>query len=291
MPVDTPPLLATERSALLDLLDDPSPVVRQGLKHRFADLGDAGHELLRETAHGPNRHLAWFARQYLAELDLDDPAGEFRDYIRDLNHDLETGLIMLARVMRPALDTAAISAQLDKLAQRSRELVVEPASTRSKCRAINRVLFHEFGLRGNAEHYTDPDNSFIDQVLARRCGIPLSLCAVYLLVARRLGLPLEPIGLPGHFMLGCVTEDPPFFIDAFDGGVFRPPEEIFAFLWTHELPPQLSTLAPTPVHEVLCRNCRNLAAHYEAHGDQKHAQLFDGFVNTFAALSASTNKS
>jgi regulator of sirC expression with transglutaminase-like and TPR domain len=194
-------------------------------------------------------------------------------------------MLMLARIARPDLDAAKVTTQLDRMAQRCRDLIVEPASLRSKCRVINRVLFHEVGLRGNAENYTDPDNSFLDQVLARRCGIPISLCTVYLLVAQRLGLALEPIALPGHFMLGCFAEEPPFFIDAFDGGVFRPPEEIYVFLWSNELPPHLSTLTPTPVHEVLCRSCRNLATHYESCGDIPHAQLFDHFITEFEALS------
>ena len=66
------------------------------------------------------------------------------------------------------------------------------------------MLFHEWGFRGNVEQYTDPLNSFIDKVLARRKGIPISLSVLYLLVSERLGMPLEPVGLPGPFCRGLL---------------------------------------------------------------------------------------
>jgi len=146
---------------------------------------------------------------------------------------------------------------------------------------LNRVLFQEYGLRGNVEHYADPRNSFLDEVLARRTGIPLSLCTVYLLVAQRIGLSLEPVGLPGHFLLGCYVAGAPFFIDAFDQGAFRTGEEIFAALRASHIAPRVTDLAPTPVREVLCRSCRNLVNHYAATGDAEHARLFAEFVEEF----------
>jgi regulator of sirC expression with transglutaminase-like and TPR domain len=278
----TPPSLnAREREALRDLLDDSSPAVRRGLLARFAALGPAAEAFLRELSDGSHRTLAWHARWYLEQLELSDPVGEFRTFIRSLNYELETGALLLARTVRPDLDAGKCCAYLDTIAQRCRELIVEPASLREKCRIINRVLYHEHGFRGNLEQYTDPDNSFLDQVLARHKGIPISLCTVYLLVAHRLGLELEPVGLPGHFMVGCYVEDRPFFIDAFDGGVFRTPEEIFTFLRSHDLTPKASDLAPTPIREVLCRSCRNLVGHYEATGDLDHSRLFASFVAEF----------
>src|SRR5205823_3773449 len=142
------------------------------------------------------------------------------------------------------------------------------------------------GFHGNVEHYTDPRNSFLDQVLERRTGIPLSLSIVYLLVAGRLGLELEPVGLPGHFIVGCFTDELPFFIDPFDRGVFRDPEEIFESMRSRQVEPKASDLAPTPVREVLCRSCRNLVNHYKEAGDHDRAKLFAGFVEEFESTYA-----
>ena len=225
------------------------------------------------------RHAAWF----IDELKLTDPVSEFRSFIRSLNYELETGALLLARTVTPHLDVNLCRAGLDEMAARCRELISEPSSNREKCRVMNRVLFHEWGFRGNVEQYTDPMNSFIDKVLVRRKGIPISLSVLYLLVGERLGLPLEPVGLPGHFVVGCYADEAPFFIDPFDQGLFRDAEEVFTLLRSNHISPKPSDLAPTTVREVLCRSCRNLANHYSAASDLARAQIFSEFADEFEA--------
>jgi regulator of sirC expression with transglutaminase-like and TPR domain len=274
---------AAERDALLSLLDDTSPAVRRALLLRFNDLGAISASLLQAVARGSNRVLARHAAWFLEELKFSDPIAEFRGFIRSLNYELESGALLLARTVSPRLEPGACCTELDKIAARCRELIVDPSSAREKCRVLNRVLFHEWGFHGNVENYTDPRNSFLDQVLERRTGIPLSLSIVYLLVAERLSIDLEPVGLPGHFIVGCFADDLPFFIDPFDRGVFRDAEEIFDLLRANNITPKPSDLAPTPVREVLCRNCRNLVNHYTAAGELDRAKLFSRFVEEFEA--------
>ena len=269
------------REALLGLLDDPSPAVRKVLLAHFTAQGPAARGFLEGLIKNGDRLLAGHARGYLEELKFTDPVAEFIGFIRSLNYELETGTLLLSRTVFHELDAGACCEQLDTLAARCRELFAEPLSVREKCRVINRVLFHENGFRGNTEHYTDPLNNFLDQVLARRKGTPLSLSTIYLLVAQRLGIDLEPVGLPGHFMVGCYLEDAPLFIDPFEQGAFRSPKEVFAFLKANNISPQITDLAPTPVREVLCRTCRNLVNHYTLSGDAEHAKLFESFVNEF----------
>ena len=279
--MDNQSLDPAERTALLGLLDDPSPAVRRALQARFGQLGPVAAALLQSAAGGADRGLAHHALCYLDELKFSDPVGDFRRFIRSLNYELETGALLLARTVAPRLDVGACCGQLEAIAARCRELIVEPSSAREKCRVLNRVLFHEWGFHGNVEHYTDPQNSFLDQVLARRTGIPLSLSIVYLLVAERAGLELSPVGLPGHFIVGCFSDDPPFFIDPFERGVFRDAGEIFELLRANHVQPKITDLAPTPVREVLCRSCRNLVNHYTAAGDTARARLFAEFVEEF----------
>ena len=281
MEIDT--LGATEREAFLNLLDDTSPAVRRALLNRFNELGPASAPFLEKIARGSNRVLARHAAWFLEELKFADPVAEFRGFIRSLNYELESGSLLLARTVTPDLDAGDCCRQLDRIADRCRELIVEPSSAREKCRILNRVLFHEWGFHGNVENYTDPRNSFLDQVLERRTGIPLSLSIVYLLVAERLGLELEPVGLPGHFIVGCFVDDLPFFIDPFDRGVFRDGAEIFDLLRANNIQPKPTDLAPTPIREVLCRSCRNLVNHYTAAGEPERARLFARFVEEFEA--------
>jgi regulator of sirC expression with transglutaminase-like and TPR domain len=276
-------LSPAQQAVVLSLLDDPSPAVRRGLRDHLLNLGPPAVTFLRRLAAGTAPAVTRHARALLQELRLADPVGEFHTFIRSLHYELETGALLLARTVRPELDPGACCAQLDALARDCRQLMVEPSRAREKCRVLNRVLFHDHGFHGNTAHYADPDNSHLDQVLARRKGIPLSLSLLYLSVARRLGLELEPVGLPGHFMVGCYLDEEPFFIDPFEGGLFRSPAEVFLFLQQRQLAPSLADLTPSPVREVLCRSCRNLAHHYQAAGDQERAQMCAGFVAAFEA--------
>lgn len=281
--METPVFTPAERDALAALLDDPSASVRRALADRFVARPEAARALLVALAEGKDRALAWHARRFLEELRLGDPTEDFRVFIRSLHYELETGSVLLARVALPDADATACAAELDRLAARCRELIAEPASVREHCRVINRVLYHEAGFRGNTEHYGDPLNSFLPAVLARRKGIPISLGVVYLLVARRLGVELEPVGMPGHFLVGCFTEPEPFYIDAFEQGAFRSAPELRLFLRAQGVPPSPGDLAPSPVREVLARCCRNLARHYAEAGDADRSRLFDGFIAEFEA--------
>ncbi|HWA86830.1 MAG TPA: transglutaminase-like domain-containing protein [Opitutus sp.] len=281
--MDNERLSEAHREALLGLLDDPTPAVRRSLLAHFAELGTPGVQFLQEVAHGSHRILARHAIWFLEEIRFTDPVAEFLGFIRSLNYELETGTLLLCRTVSPGLDVGACCATLDQIAARCRELIVPPASPREQCRVLNRVLFHEWGFHGNVDHYTDPLNSLLDQVLLRRKGVPLSLSTVYVLVAGRLGLELEPVGLPGHFIVGCFSESEPFFIDPFDRGVFLETDEVFDLLRANKVIPKSSDLMPTPVREVLCRNCRNLVNHYKAAGDLENAKLFMSFVEEFDA--------
>ncbi len=279
----TPDFSPAERDAFTSLLDDTSPAVRKQMLARFLSQADAAKQFLVAVAEGKHRELAWHARWFLNELHFCDPAAEFRGFIRSLNYELETGSLLLARTMMPTVDTGDVAAELDRLAARCRELIAEPASVRMRCRVVNRVLFHEEGFRGNTEHYTDPLNSLLPEVLTRKKGLPITLGIVYLLVAQRIGLELEPVGLPGHFMVGCYSDGAPFYIDAFEQGAFRTPGEVVQFLRAQGMEPSIGDLAPSPVREVLCRCCRNLANHCAAAGDERRAVMFADFVGEFEA--------
>ena len=282
-PVEITRLSTAEKDALGRLLDDPSATVRQALLARFEQLGPEGSRFLREIATGSNRIIALAASWYLRELKFYDPAAEFRGFIRSLSYELETGMLLLNRTIHPSLDVTALCLQLDALAARCRKLRPESASLREHCQVLNRVLFQELGLRGDTSHEVDPRNNLLDQVLSRKLGLPVTLSIIYLLVARRTGLELEPVSVPGHFFVGCYEPEGPFYIDAFNQGQFLSPDDVFARLRSQHHMPQLSDLVPSPVREVLCRCCRELATQYAVAGDREHAQLFAGFVAEFDA--------
>ncbi|MDQ8196824.1 transglutaminase family protein [Pelagicoccus enzymogenes] len=290
---DVPPIdLTTERrDAFRGLLDDPSPVVQKALVHELSKIGPAACAFLEEIVSGSNRMLALHAKRILKEVENANPSEEFRKFIRSQNYELETGAIMLCRVAYPEVTPAEICTQIDSIADRCRELIANPISPRERCVMINRVLFHEFGFRGNAEDYENPDNSFLNRVLETKKGLPISLSILYLLVAQRVGADLDPIAYPGHFLVGSFEEDLPFYIDAFKRGRFIAPGQLLDYSSGYLSVSQLGNLAPSPIREVLTRCCQNLANHYGAIGQESQSKLFASFVHDFqTAHSASHSK-
>ena len=271
-------LTVRRRHALSGLLDDPSPIVRAAVIKELIRLGPAGIEFLEALCGGSNRLLAHHAQRLLVEIRNANPAEEFRRFIDSLNYELETGSIHLCRVAYPDLRPEEICSQIDAIAARCKELLVSPAPPRERCLVINRVLFHELGFRGNSEDYGNPENSYLNRVLATKKGLPISLSILYILVGQRIGASLDPIAYPGHFLVGCFEDDMPFFIDPFSGGKFRSPEQLLDFSQGGISLSQLSYLAPAPVREVLARCCRNLTNHHSNRGQEALGQLFRSFA-------------
>lgn len=266
--------------ALSRLLDDTTPKVREAVLAQLQRLGADGLGLLRQLREERSeRGLA--AAQLLEQIGAQDPRDAFVHFIRSFQYELESGSLMLARVIEPELDTTEAYLLLDEIAGRCRQLILNPCTAWQKCRTINRVLFHEYGFSGAGKDFYNPANSLLPEVLRRRRGIPISLAIVYLLVAARCDLELEPIGLPGRFMVGCFLDTEPFYVDVFEGGVFLSIEDVEVLLERNHIEPLASHFAPSPVGEVLQRCCRNLSAQYGRAGDSARSALFANFVHEF----------
>ena len=148
-----------------------------------------------------------------------DPAlRDFTDLVRAPEHeiDLALGALAPARVEYPDLVVEHHLEALDELAARSGTAGVE-----DPLRALHRLrefLFDEEGFRGNADDYYDPANSCMNQVLERKLGIQITLSVLMMEVARRVGLRVYGIGLPGHFVVSALVGTESVLLDPFDGG-------------------------------------------------------------------------
>jgi regulator of sirC expression with transglutaminase-like and TPR domain len=129
----------------------------------------------------------------------------------------ETALIIACEEY-PQLELAPYLEVLDQLGETARlrkSAVSSPAETVA---TINSVLFDSYGFRGNTDDYYDPRNSFFNDVLDRRVGIPITLSAVYIEVARRVNFPISGVGMPGHFLVKYIDQHDEIFVDPFNRG-------------------------------------------------------------------------
>jgi regulator of sirC expression with transglutaminase-like and TPR domain len=176
----------------------------------------------------------------------------------------------------PGLDVTAYLRAVDALAARAEaRLLPPPRPAAAVLSAVKTVLFEEEGFRGNQEAYYDPRNSFLNEVLDRKLGIPITLSILYIEVAGRCGLSLQGVGFPGHFLVKCPasasTGD--LFIDPFNGGDVLGPDECLArfrgALHGREFDPRfLEGVGPS---QILTRMLHNLKKIYVESGDDMRA--------------------
>jgi regulator of sirC expression with transglutaminase-like and TPR domain len=137
-----------------------------------------------------------------------------------------------------------------------------------------RYLFHEMGFRGNVQEYYDPRNSYLNDVLDRRTGIPITLSTVYVTVGRRAGLSVDGVGLPGHFVARVSTPDGEALVDPFHQGALLTPrdcQERLDRIYGGRVRLETDMLAPCPPRALLVRVVRNLQAIYVKEGDGERA--------------------
>lgn len=131
---------------------------------------------------------------------------------------LAEAALLLACEEYPQLEISPYLDMLDEIADFVRPKLRPGMSALDTIEALNEVLFGRVGFRGNTENYNDPRNSFFNDVLERRVGIPITLSAVYLEVARRVSFPIVGVGMPGHFLVRYGDRNQEFFLDPFNGG-------------------------------------------------------------------------
>ncbi|HXN85248.1 MAG TPA: tetratricopeptide repeat protein [Candidatus Binataceae bacterium] len=171
------------------------------------------------------------------------------------------GALLIAQEEYPALD---LEKYMDKLAAiaREAELVVRMGNdTIEKIQLLSHFLFEQKGFEGNRDDYTDPRNSFLNEVIDRRRGIPISLSVLYIEIGRRVGLNLHGIGFPTHFLVKAVDERGELIIDPFYDGAILTLEEIRARLQViYGQPVEVSPahLKPIGARQILIRMLRNL---------------------------------
>ena len=189
---------------------------------------------------------------------------------------LAEAALLFARTEYPRLDVNAYLRRLDGIAAAVRERLPAAAGAVDTLRTLNRYLFKDYGLSGAGEDYYDPCNSFLNDVLDRRLGIPISLSVVYLEVAWRLGLPLEGVSFPGHFLVKLALGDGLIVLDPFFGGISLDEDDLRQRLGlllaadaadvadSADLPELLHS---ADNRDILCRMLRNLKAIYHHQGD------------------------
>lgn len=128
--------------------------------------------------------------------------------------DILEGALQIAQVEYPGLDLDRCRSQVDEFANEARGRM--KSGGRRGVERFNAYFFDELGFHGNAEHYYDPRNSYLNDVIDRRTGIPITLAALYCEIGRRAGLEAHGVGFPGHFLAKCIVSGGDILVDCFN---------------------------------------------------------------------------
>ena len=192
-------------------------------------------------------------------------ADTFRDLTADgVDIDLARAALEIARLGHPNLEPEIYLTALDDMAGAvSRKLNGETAPTRV-AETISAYLFNELEFVGNEEDYYNPKNSFLNEVIDSRTGIPITLSVLFLEVAWRLGLPMSGVSFPGKFLVGWFRTSTPFLVDPFAGGNTLDEDGLRRILSDYgwEKLSLAEILVPCAKHEILARMLRNLKGIY-----------------------------
>jgi regulator of sirC expression with transglutaminase-like and TPR domain len=200
-----------------------------------------------------------------------------RNALAPTGDDIAADALRVAALFKPALDPGDTLARIDAFADDIRTRLGKRPSAARIATTAGDYLFDELGFGGNRKAFYEPANSFLDEVVRRRSGIPITLSVLYVAVGRRLGLDVEGVGFPAHFLVRLNSERGPLIMDPFEGGRVVAASELNERLRqvfgeaapTVEAHPAL--LRPASAREILVRMLRNLKGVYLQREDQLNA--------------------
>lgn len=291
----------SQRAALVNLLTDDDPAIYQTVRTKILSYGQSAHAWLRSHALSNDPVLRRRVQEIIDHFARQTADGRFMAFCLNQGEDfaveeysgsqpgkkdavrftdsarVEEGTWLLAQTKYPVINVAAYQALFDSFAGDLRERIDFGAGAERILANINEYLYNVLGFTGNEQNYYDPDNAYLNRVVDQRAGNPISLCMVYLFVARRLRLPITGIGMPGHFLCRFQSSTDEIYIDAFNRGKLLSRADCIKYLLHTSHGFQEGYLASATPRRTLLRMCSNLHqiyVHLEQPGETARVQRY-----------------
>lgn len=262
-----------EIESLMFLLEDPDPFVQEHVQLRFMELGDRAIPLLDQIrVQTKDKEEKKRAKEVLHQLTFATLKEDFAELLLEgigNRAQLEKAVITLARFGHPTLRESEYVKTLDHFADMIRPSLRYRGNEREKMQTLMKFIFEDLNFRGDNKDYHNPANGFIDQVIERRKGLPISLSLVAMFIARRLELPVFGVNMPIHFMLAFVGEKEEQLIDPYDQGAEVSYDQCYFFLKKNNVTPKPEHFKMASDIDILARCIRNLMHSYERNEEQE----------------------
>lgn len=262
-----------EIESLMFLLEDPDPFVQEQVQLRFMELGDRAVPLLDQIrVQTKDKEEKKRAKEVLHQLTFATLKEDFAELLLEgigNRAQLEKAVITLARFGHPTLRESEYVKTLDHFADMIRPSLRYRGNEREKMQTLMKFIFEDLNFRGDNKDYHNPANGFIDQVIERRKGLPISLSLVAMFIARRLELPVFGVNMPIHFMLAFIGEKEEQLIDPYDQGAEVSYDQCYFFLKKNNVTPKPEHFKMASDIDILARCIRNLMHSYERNEEQE----------------------
>ena len=207
-------------------------------------------------------------------MKLSDPLGKFQHCLAQAPNDVFRCSLTMATHANPNLNVERYQQIMSDWCEQLEQRLESVEDMRMRIEHLNLFFFNELGFKGNQNDYHNPDNSLLNEVMDSRRGIPVTLAILYITLGRSVGLPLEGISFPGHFLVKVMLPEGMVILDAYNGGLCLDEQTLAEMLVknhqgasAHEL---LKVLESASTEEMLLRVMRNLKGIYAKAEEQEH---------------------
>jgi len=252
--------------ALGSLLEDESPVVWKEIRRGINSAGKCAVPMLRKARNSTSPRTRSRARQLLLARARATAIRRLIRYAAKPAIDLESALFLLAQHHSPGLDMRPYRKAIDAFARAVQERSRKCENDRDRLMVLCEYLGQELQFGGELDNYHHPDNAQLHRTIERNTGLPLTITAIYMLVARRIGLRVAALPLPGHVMLRAYAGSSTVIIDPFYYGHVRTERECLQYLAKNGLKFKSEWFNDADDRSLFLRQVINLYRCYQLHG-------------------------
>ena len=278
----------SEIESLVYLLDDPDPYVKSQVRNRLFELGETAVPLLdqqkSETSDAESREVI---NEIIQHITFGSVQQDFMDVLEgglSSLKQLENAIFILSRFDNPTLREREYKKKLDRFADMIADDVRYSLSETQKMHKVLNFVFEELEFSGSTTDYYNPHNSYLNRVIDRREGLPISLALIVLFIGRRLDLPFYGINMPIHFMMKYKTANEEILIDPFDHGKVVTYDQCYYFLKQNGVEPRSEHFKNSSEEDILARCIRNLINSYEKRDKLDTVESLKKLLNTVEVM-------
>lgn len=261
-------LTPSELNALVSLLDDADREVKHHVRTKIISLGiEIIPFLERKWEASFNPEIQKEIEELVHDLQFELLKNRLLEWKNTESRDLLSGLWILNTYQYPDLEFEKLNADIQQIYFEVWTAFSHELQPADQIKTLNHVFFNSLRFSANTKNFHSPANSMLSVVLDTKKGNPISLCAIYMLVATKLGLPIYGVNLPNLFVLTYKSHDANFYINAFNKGMIFHRKDVVNYLGQLKIDPKDEFFEPCDNFQIILRMLRNLGQAFEKLGE------------------------